>query len=65
MGYAVGFMTINRSVDFDLLNSQFDLGGFNGLRKPDASDVPAEDLNLEEDEPMVYLPEKIDPLLNV
>lgn len=65
MGYAVGFMNINRAVDFDLLNSQFDLGGFNGLRKPNENDTITQDILLEEEEQPIYLPDKIDPFLNV
>lgn len=64
-GFAVGLMTINRSVDLDLLNSQFDLGVFNGLRKPTNEDRRALDEGDEEFRQEIYIPDQIKPDLDM
>lgn len=38
-GNAVGFMSISRSINLDLLSRCFELGPFHGLRKPHPEDV--------------------------
>lgn len=61
----MGFMTINRYVDLDLLNSQFELSVFNGLRKPDERDKIPRELEEYEKERDLYLADKVDPDLNM
>lgn len=64
MGYAVGLMSLNKAIDLELLNTQFDLGVFHGLRKPDERDKRAEILE-EEARKEIYVPDKFDPSLDM
>ncbi|KAL0278426.1 UNVERIFIED_CONTAM: hypothetical protein PYX00_000254 [Menopon gallinae] len=64
MGYAVAFMNVNRAIDLEVLNTQFDLGVFHGLRKPTPEDKNAEILS-DGQENVVYLPETVSSTIDV
>lgn len=63
MGYAVAFMNLTRAIDLELLNTQFDLGVFHGLRKPTEEDKSAEILP-EGQENVIHLPETLSSALD-
>lgn len=65
MGYAVGFMNVSKAIDLELLNSQFDLGVYHGLRKPDENDKITSNINLDQEESPVCFPEKINPFVDM